>query len=238
MPVASHSRGYIEIGVKPGSCSSRSPGRRRRLAGRNRPAPSPRTGMPRTRAPPARCTSAVCSARERCGHAVARPCRLRTCRRSRRSRPPGTTSPGTDASGGSSPSTPTSISRPSDRLLGEDPLVELSACAIASSSSARVRAFDTPTDDPMFAGLTKHGNPSSPSTAIDELVDFVPVAEREVRAAVRQARGRERPLHHDLVHRTADPNTPAPTYGNPCAAPTSSPPDPQRLHLHAGLAEP
>ena len=51
----------------------------------------------------------------------------------------------------------------------------------------------------MFEGFTKHGSPSSASTRSANAAGVVRVAQREV-PRVRQPGGRERPLHHDLVH--------------------------------------
>ena len=51
----------------------------------------------------------------------------------------------------------------------------------------------------MFDGFTKHGNPSYCRGRLDERVDVVTVAEREV-LRDREPGARERALHHDLVH--------------------------------------
>ncbi len=63
-----------------------------------------------------------------------------------------------------------------------------------------MRALLTPTDEPMFAGFTKHGNPSSASTRTTNSSTSWPARQGE-RARVLETRAGEHPLHRDLVHR-------------------------------------
>ena len=97
-----------------------------------------------------------------------------------------------------------------DRFLDHDRLVVPSAVAIASRSSSTVWALETPTDEPMLAGLTKAGSPRSAATR------------RAARASARAHRscgtgpaGCRRPaatcLAIALSIATADPSTPLPT---------------------------
>ncbi len=74
-----------------------------------------------------------------------------------------------------------------------------SASSIAASSSVASFALLTPTDDPMFAGFTKHGSPSSAITRVGEPRTVGSVAQREV-VGLREPARRERALHHHLVH--------------------------------------
>ena len=127
------------------------------------PRHAPRSGTPRTRAAPApaprRC------ARRRAGRGCAGPPRRpRTCpRRCRTPRPARSHPAATPRVGRRRARRPRS--RGPRRPPRPRPTRRTSrARSIAASSSARSCALLTPTDEPMFAGLTKHGSPSSATT--------------------------------------------------------------------------
>ena len=145
---------------------------------------------------------------------AARPCRPRTCRRSRRSRRPGTTSPGTDASRRVVAEHADLDLAADDRLLGDDPLVVTRARARSRRRAPRAsRAFDTPTDEPMFDGLHEAREPE---------LGLDPVGERRRVVRCRATRGSAPAASPAAANArfimilsmpTAEPSTPAPTYG-------------------------
>src|SRR5680860_690080 len=85
-----------------------------------------------------------------------------------------------------------------------------SACSIAASSSARSRALPTPTDDPMLAGFTKHGMPSSASTWSANVVTSWPSRWASHRGVGRPQAAKARFII-TLSMPTAEPRTPLPT---------------------------
>ena len=181
-PDASHSRGYIEIGVKPGivlsSFTTNAPSARRKQSTRaiasHRHASNARTASART--------SAVCAVGRAARARAARPCRLRTCRRSRRSRRPGHLA-GHRRLG----RIVAEHARPRSRGRRPPPRRGSTRRTRARARSRRrarraSRAFDTPTDEPMFDGFTKHGSRARPR----------PVARTRRRRGRRATRGTAR----------------------------------------------
>ena len=173
-PIASHSLGYIEIGVKPGivlsSFTRNAPSSRRKKSTRaiasHRHASNARTASART--------SAVCASVERRRHeqlglAVLvlvgvvvevggrdHLARAATPRAGRRRAPP------------------TSISRPTTVSSAMIHSSNSNACAIAARElGARRAPCDTPTDEPMFDGFTKHGQPELGLDPVRERVGVV-----------------------------------------------------------------
>src|SRR4051812_32563115 len=136
------------------------------------------------------------------------------------------TSPGTEARGGASPNTPTSISRPTIASSATIHSSNSNACVIAASNSTRLCGFETPTEEPMFAGFTKQGRDNSCSTrAANSLASPLSLSSR-YRACGRPAALNARFII-TLSMPTADPSTPDPTYGSPansnkpCTVPSS-----------------
>ena len=130
---------------------------------------------------------------------AARPRRPRTCRRTCRTPRPARPRPGPTPPAARRRAPPTSISRPSTASSATIHSSNSSAWSIAASSSARSCALLTPTDEPMFAGFTKHGQPELALDRVGERGAVLAVAQHEV-VRLRQAARGERALHHHLVH--------------------------------------
>jgi hypothetical protein len=123
-------------------------------------------------------------------------------------------SPGTDASGVSLPSTATSISRAfgtafSMTILRSKP----AATSMAGPSSAASCAFEMPTLDPRFAGLTNSGNPSVSAAvrAIASLDAAHCVAVTLIDSHTFNPRAANSTFMTALSMPTADASTPQPT---------------------------
>ena len=81
---------------------------------------------------------------------------------------------------------------------------------MAASSSARSCALDTPTDEPMLAGLTKQGRPSSRSTRAQNPATSPPSRSGRKRG-VGSPQATNARFIITLSMPTAEPSTPAPT---------------------------
>ena len=151
---------------------------------------------------------------------------LRTCRRRSRTRRRGRSRPGrTPRAGRRRAPRPRSPARRSP--LRRCPLVEAERERRARRrSSARSCAFETPTDEPRFAGFTKHGYPSSASTRSANATPSWP-SRNDADAATRKPHAANARFIITLSIPTAEPTTPAPTYGrsasssSPCTVPSS-----------------
>ena len=91
---------------------------------------------------------------------------------------------------GSSPSTPTSISRPTIASSTRTHSSNTSAWSRASASPSASGTLTTPTDEPRLAGFTKHGNPSSAATRAASRLTIVTVARTRASSAGNPDRGR------------------------------------------------
>ena len=86
------------------------------------------------------------------------------------------------------------------------------------SSSARSLAFETPTDEPMFAGFTKHGYPSVRSTSSARARRRPAPSRNEIQAARVSPAAVNARFIITLSIATAEPATPDPTYGTPASS--------------------
>ena len=84
---------------------------------------------------------------------------------------------------------------------------------MASRSSSTVWALLTPTDEPMFDGLTKHGRPSSAASSLGRPGRHLVLGEGPV-AAWAMPLAASTCLAIALSIASAEPSTPAPTYGD------------------------